>query len=490
MKDFFKNYLFILIYIIFLMEVTSSLASQEKEDLLKKDEMFHLNFTGQQKEQADQRVEEIGISDTSKSFSNIVTNSHLISNKEETEDKILREDVDPFDMSKISNALPSFHEESFIYNVDSEYECHQKVSERFFRRITRKLELRKKITTFCEELRQKNNNPQKLLTPINLDGLSSRTRILLFRELTAYALGQEISLPFTFHGKDFNINLKPSLRQPGDGIIDKIGTHENIFDVLSIYTSEYQKIISKKLLSARCQKPYHQTILYPIICKENITIDLEILNILLDFEVARRLQGTYEQELKSYFLRKTWVNYVKTVVEGQKQTEYYKYFLDWIRFLIDGIRISHSRNLECARKLYNNYDKKIELIKDDKNQLDSVPIASAIVGIMKLSTNDEIIPLKLFFNAPSTFKKGDSTFKHGPLHAFQGAPSEQHRDKAVKAIIENLRKGKKVNIFSCEEIHQEYLEIFKGDSESDGESYDIDEYENCQNYHLPNDIHF
>lgn len=70
------------------------------------------------------------------------------------------------------------------YDSDVEYTRHQQVNERFFRRLSQKPSVRAAIQQFKNELVGNND-----FTRINLDGLSSRSCIYLFRELTAAVRG-------------------------------------------------------------------------------------------------------------------------------------------------------------------------------------------------------------------------------------------------------------------------------------------------------------
>lgn len=363
------------------------------------------------------------------------------------------------------------------YDLEKEYQIHQKTHERFFRRLSRKPNIREIIKKF-----EKNIADKKDLERINLDGLSSRSRILLFRELTTNALAQNISLPFIFHNKEFDISLKATLRQPGDGIISTIGKYKDIFDILNIYSLDYQKEISKKLKKARQAKPYHPPIPFPILTKEDKTFDLEILNILLDFEIARRLQGTQEQEKNSYFAKEIryWGGYLDDLADcyrkegiayGDQQT------IDKAVRITDAFFSPYGRsfekflsnikkNQETNLKKETQGDKKIAYIQMDKDNYDSIPIASAIVGVLKLSSNSP--SLASFVHAPHIRKINNSDFPYGDFNAFQGL--SQHRKEATEKIIE-LKAAKKTKNSSLEEIHQEYLEIFGGDSESEAEEY-------------------
>jgi hypothetical protein len=257
------------------------------------------------------------------------------------------------------------------YEDNLEYQRHQDVSNRFFRRLTRKPVLRVAIENFKQELTI--NIP---LSRISLDGLSSRTRILLFREVTAHASARNISIPFLFHGKDFEIDLSPSLTQPGDGIINKIGTSRNIFEVLNIFTPEYQKIISEKLIRVRKAKsPYHPDIPYPVLVREDEKLDLEILNILLDFEVAKRLQGTPEEEKRSFFAKELeqWgggrdAGICGASDEQNKKADLVLYFEDFVM----KIERNHKINIHAAKK--DEEKKDIEKIDEETKRRERIDI--------------------------------------------------------------------------------------------------------------------
>ena len=221
--------------------------------------------------------------------------------------------------------------------------------------------------------------------------MSSRTRVLLFREITASLRGVSTTVPFAFHGKEFEIAITPSLRQPGSGIVSSIGKYADVVNVLDIYKNSYQAKIAEKLSDAR-KKPaahepyaldYHRKIRKPILSldrEEGVAqdykekLDLEMLNILLDFEVARRLQGTTEKEKNSYYAKKT----------EQKNR---------LALFIGNIEQSHT----ALSPTDNGY------MMNDREALDSVPVASAVVGLLKLSQQDEANPLQQFFHAPNPY---------------------------------------------------------------------------------------
>ena len=186
------------------------------------------------------------------------------------------------------------------YSTDVEYTRHQVVNNRFFKRLSTKPAVRAAVQRFGKEVTK-----NKSLTRIKLDKLSSRTRIFLFRELTAAAKGEKRNIPFSFYGYEFAIKLDPSLRQPGDGVVIGIGEHEEIHSVLNAHKKS-QKEIAEKLLKARKKakkEKYHALIDDPILSTKSKTnkvktVDLDMLNILLDFEVARRLQTFSEYDEK------------------------------------------------------------------------------------------------------------------------------------------------------------------------------------------------
>ncbi len=123
------------------------------------------------------------------------------------------------DLNDIGAALPivaPIVAEEEGYSSDIEYARHQEVNKRFFRRSSQKPAVRAAVQQFKTELQARNT-----LTRISLDGLSSRTRVLLFRELTAAVKGEDQAIPFLLNEKEFNIKLNPTLRQPGDGVVSR-----------------------------------------------------------------------------------------------------------------------------------------------------------------------------------------------------------------------------------------------------------------------------
>ena len=372
------------------------------------------------------------------------------------------------------------------YSSDLEYTRHQEVNKRFFGRLSQKPEVRAAVQRFEAELKAK-----KPLTRISLDELSSRSRILLFRELTGAAQGEKKAIPFSFYGYDFTINLDPSLRQPGNGIVTKIGKHSEIYSVLKAHKTS-QKEIAKKLLKARKKTKkgsYNTLIIDPVLSAKSETVDLDMLNILLDFEVARRLQAFSGHDMKQQNEAGEYLDYVGDQgKEGEPagdaesiQTETLRY--EMYENLEKNIKTSMTRNTKRAQsegwKAW-----KITYMNSDRGILDDVPVASVIVGALKLSLQKKQGELSLqdFFHAPNKYfhaqkkhshaqNKNPDEYSYGDYSAFEGAPSEDHRGKATKRIIRKFRGGTKAKHSTSEQLHQELLEVFGGDSESEGEPY-------------------
>lgn len=376
--------------------------------------------------------------------------------------------------------------------LDQEYERHQKVSNRFFSRLTNKPDLRDVIDSFKQGI---NDYP---LIRISLDGLSSRTRILLWRELTAFVKEPNLSIPFILNNKEFNINLIPTLRQPGNGLITGIGTYNDIYTILRNLTPDYQKAIADKLIKARNKKPYHSSIPNPIIQLEGKTLDLEFLNILLDFEVARRLQKADEDkreaeraleiaedvcgiaELDFYRNSNSYYYDKRTDFQGDEQEEK-KQFMQPYQEKLDKVSQISTLTKEFSKKIDLNISqekdklqsktskkdihKKIPFIEKERATYDEVPIATAIIRSLTLNILNQI-HFAEFFNAPDTYR---NEFKYGTYNAFQGVANPNHRQLAIKNILQ-LSFNQKVS--TLEKIHQEYLKIFGGEDESDGEEYD------------------
>lgn len=304
------------------------------------------------------------------------------------------------------------------YSSDVEYDKHQKVHERFFRRTTKNTAARTAIDKFAAEF---SADPSKL-SRISLDGLSSRTRIIMMRELIIAANGAKLSIPLSFHGTEFNLNLTPTPDQPGSGILTCIGSYkDDVFPVLTSYKEAYQAKYAKKLAKARKVSDghgvggldYHPAIVTPELTEDGKRVDLEMLNLLLDFEVTRRLIGS--------------------------SNEYAKRF-------------------------------------------DSVPVGSAIVGLLQLPQKDKtdptFVPLETFFDGKDE-TIASKIFRNGEFNAFEGSagnPSYSnnpaHRELATKKIIRKHRGGSKAKLSTKETIHQEYLTYYGGASESDGSDYD------------------
>lgn len=355
-----------------------------------------------------------------------------------------------------------------VYNQSQEYQRHQAVSEKFFRRLSKNPEARNIITDFKNEI---TNPPEAGLTRIILDGFSSRTRILILREITAAVRGENTNIPFRLHNQDFSLNLIPSRRQPGNGILSRVvvddnnnavnGTHEQIYNILDIYKNSYQRRITRRLYNARqipdnhviFARDYHLNMQNQTrIRAEAKTLNLEMLNLLLDFEVARRLQGTEDDENNSAFFQE-----VVDVNHAQHAAH--------VDFVAD---------IQASTVVNNAADPNV-YASTDKEEFDRIPIASAIVGILKIPTGDEDtrIPLQRFFYAPENDEYGT----WGRYCAFQGYARQAlnansgKRIRATERIIRLLRGGENAVHSTNQQIHEEYLDIFGGESESDGDDY-------------------
>lgn len=358
------------------------------------------------------------------------------------------------------------------YSSDVEYTRHQAVNNRFFKRLSTKPVVRAAVQQFKTEFQAGN-----AFTRINLDGLSSRSRVLLFRELTAAAGGEEKTIPFLFNEKNIHISLNPSLRQPGDGIVKEIGKHRKIHALLDIYKTSYQKKIAKKLLKARkkVDGSYHDSIRYPILSDEGENIDLEVLNVLLDFEVARRLQIFSENDEKYKNEAGEYLDYIGDQgKEGEPAGDAKSIQAATLRYemyegLEKNIKTSMTRNTQRAHNQGHESWKR-NYMNSDRDMLDRVPVGSAIVGALKLSVNADENELSLqdFFHAPN---KHSSEYSYGTYSAFEGVPDRSHRSSATKRIIRKFRGGTKAKHSTREQIHHELLEVFGGDSESEGAPY-------------------
>lgn len=358
------------------------------------------------------------------------------------------------------------------YSTDIEYAKHQAVSKRFFARLSIKPAVRNAVQKFKTELESKNP-----LTRITLDGLSSRSRVLLFRELTAAVKGEKQTIPFSFYGYKFSINLNPSLRQPSDGIVSKIGKHCEIYTVLKAH-KESQKEIAKKLLKARKKTKkgtYHALIKNPVLSGESKGVDLDMLNVLLDFEVARRLQFTSDHDIAQRDDAGEYLDYIGDQgKEGESSGDQNDIAAAEIRYAMyndfcENITASQKRNTQRAQN--KNHDaRKIRYMNSDRNKLDEVPVASAIVGALKLSADADQTELALqdFFHAPNKHSSDD--YSYGTYSAFEGVPDKGHRSSATKKIIRKYRGGTHAKPSTEAQIKQDYLDVFGGNSESEAEA--------------------
>lgn len=381
------------------------------------------------------------------------------------------------------------------YSTDEEYAKHQAVSNRFFARLSRKPAVREAVQQFKTEL--ESNSP---LTRITLDGLSSRSRVLLFRELTATVKGEEKTVPFSLNKNEFHIKLNPTLRQPGDGIVSGIGKHLEVYTILDAYKTSYQTRIAKNLLRARVQmasekRRYHgkhqgvdierfkdllekeinlDSKMCDILSHDGMTLNLEQLNVLLDFEVARRLQFTSDHDTAQRDSAGEYLDYIgEQGKEGESagnpsdiaaaETQYARY-----NDFCKNITASKNRNTQRAEDQGSD-SRKVQYMNSDRDKLDAVPVASAIVGALKLSADATQTELALqdFFHAPNKHSAGYSS---GTYSAFEGVPDGGHRSSATKRIIRKYRGGTQAKPSTEAQIKQDYRDVFGGDSESEAEA--------------------
>lgn len=382
------------------------------------------------------------------------------------------------------------------YSTDIEYAKHQAVSKRFFARLSIKPAVRNAVQKFKTELESKNP-----LTRITLDGLSSRSRVLLFRELTAAVKGEKQTIPFLLNENEFHITLNPTLRQPGDGIVSGIGKHLEVYTILDAYKPSYQTRIAENLLRARVQmasekRRYHgkhqgvdierfkdllekkinlDSKMCDILSHDGMTLNLEQLNVLLDFEVARRLQFTSDHDIAQRDDAGEYLDYIGDQgKEGESSGDQNDIAAAEIRYAMyndfcENITASQKRNTQRAQK--KNHDaRKIRYMNSDRNKLDEVPVASAIVGALKLSADADQTELALqdFFHAPNKHSSDD--YSYGTYSAFEGVPDKGHRSSATKKIIRKYRGGTHAKPSTKAEIKQDYLDVFGGNSESEAEA--------------------
>lgn len=371
-------------------------------------------------------------------------------------------------------------------SIDDLYKQHQTVHNLFFDRLTKNPTARDKINTFLTELAQ--NTP---LTPIDLTGMSSRTRILLIRELTAALKGGKKEIPFKLHNTDFKISLDPSLRQPGDGIVNAIGRYDEIVPVLKNNENTDQST-SKALLDARKKQPghttynldYHPQIQVANPKHNNTTVNLEILNLLFDFEVARRLQQAtsstkYAEEMNDKarsvsVSRKAWKTFQNNLTAGHDQNKTNAKIAARDEALKGLEDFYKSKKLDIKKITEEKKDdavqRKIVLIEEDRLKFDLVPMGSAVVGMLHVSSDSTAarIPLSKFLDAPHP---DGGKYTWGKYAPFSGSPKEDRRAKATREILKmfnTLSQPLDIKIA----IRSKYLDVFGGESESDGDGYD------------------
>jgi hypothetical protein len=313
---------------------------------------------------------------------------------------------------KTSQSITSSEEEG--YNSEDEYKRHQKAHDRYFRRNSKNKTVRTIVEKFKKEYRSQNS-----LSVISLDDVSSRSRILLVRELTTLMLEKiedqkywirrkdglysRFLLKFKFGQLQFTVTNFHTPAQPGGFILNEIGKHIEIQKDLE-RQKESSSRIAKSLKNSRKTKQ-------PIRLKEARDNQYRnTLNFLLDLEVARRLQ------------------------------------------------------------------------KDEpENDFDKVPVASGIANFLELSSEGQL-RIDEFFQRTDTDSFRTFTFPYGPYNIFEGAVldnqyTKNRRKQAIKNIV-RAQKEKSGNLKNskCEEIHQHYREIFPGSETEESDSYsDIDE---------------
>lgn len=204
---------------------------------------------------------------------------------------------------------------------DSLYSLHEEVNKSFFwknkegklvPRTSKKEKTTTIINSFEEIFKKMDKNTKDIaqdphtlddpfkLDPIKLDGLSSRARIYLISHLTDIAKGWKIDIPFSLNDIHFHLTLNASDDQPGQAELSSLGAYTQI---VSFFANENSLAYAKKLIESRKQKEAatSSTIYYPqnknlgsIVLKQKTgdrkkILNLDLLNVLFDFEVARRL---------------------------------------------------------------------------------------------------------------------------------------------------------------------------------------------------------
>ena len=181
---------------------------------------------------------------------------------------------------------------------DSEADCREHLSaqKHFFKRHSRSMRAQRLIRQF-----QREYTAYQALTPINLEGLSSRGRIILFRTISEivrekmgderyfeeeeYASVSKVDIPFRFGKLSFALRYKPTFNQwnrssqPGNFWSDALSKYKDIHPTLARLPEKRKRRYAQDLYTNRTRKK----------ASGNLEIDRDTM--LLELEIARRLSN-------------------------------------------------------------------------------------------------------------------------------------------------------------------------------------------------------
>lgn len=327
--------------------------------------------------------------------------------------KAMEEKQTPLDtIGTIASSLTETLYEESGYDSGDEYQQHKKAHNRFFRRNSKNPQVREIMENFKKQYQQ-GNKP----APIILDGLSSRSKILLVRELTSLMLEK--------------INEEAYWKTEKGKLTSQFNLTFHLNDMRFVVRNSYSEAQPGDLY-------------------------------LVGFSKYEEIQKNIQQAPNpSSVIAKTFINARKnktTIIDTQKKSHP---FYNNLNFLLD---------LEVARRLQDD---------NSQNDYDHVPVGSAIANFLNMSANN-VMAIDEFFKTTevnkvySPTKRKTFEFPYGPYNVFQGGAN--HREQAVKNIIRKqkessgiLRKSK------CDDVHKDYLNIFHGSDESSGECYSDEE---------------
>jgi len=198
------------------------------------------------------------------------TSIELYASSDEDSDGVLSRGLQALGISKAAAALPA----DDIYR-DDRYEELYKKQEAFFKKSSRGVEAVKQLTEFKAALDSK-----KPLPTIQLDGISSRGRVVLLRSAleTAHKAGvKDPKITYKFGNATCRFKYKEKEDQPGNFEVEGLKAYGKVYKDLFKLTQQQKQAFAEALLqNAKSKQPTgYQSI-------DEVTI-------LLEAEIARRL---------------------------------------------------------------------------------------------------------------------------------------------------------------------------------------------------------